>query len=96
MEFTYSAEAGTELFFGEFAGEEPADDYTPGDVNGDGDVLANDARLALRASAQLETLEGSAFLAADVNEDGKILADDARQILRFSAHLVTEFVKKTV
>ena len=67
--------------------------YAPGDVNGDGDVLANDARLALRASAQLETLDEKQFAAADVNEDKKVLADDARQILRFSAQLVSEFKK---
>ena len=65
-----------------------------GDVNGDGQVLANDARLALRASAKLETLEGDAAIAADVDQDGNILANDARQILRFSAHLITEFAVK--
>lgn len=71
--------------------EEP--DYIPGDVDGNGKVLANDARLALRASASLETLEGVAFLAADVDGNGKILANDARQILRFSAQLIEEFEK---
>ena len=65
--------------------------YAPGDVNNDGDVLANDARLALRASARLETLDPEEAEAADVNRDGNILADDARQILRYSARLVTEF-----
>ena len=65
--------------------------YAPGDVNNDGDVLANDARLALRASARLEVLDPEAAEAADVNRDGNILADDARQILRYSARLVTEF-----
>ena len=91
VEFTYSAGEGKELFFGEFTGEEPADDYTPGDVNGDGDVLANDARLALRASAQLETLDEKQTKAADVDGSGQVLANDARQILRFSAKLQTEF-----
>lgn len=67
--------------------------YIPGDVNGDGQVLANDARLALRASASLEKLEGAAFKAADVDGNGKILANDARQILRFSAQLINEFEK---
>ncbi len=65
-----------------------------GDVNGDGDILANDARLALRASAKLETLDETQTEAADVNEDGDIHADDARQILRFSAKLQNEFIKK--
>lgn len=69
------------------------DDFASGDVNGDGQILANDARLALRASAQLERLDAAQTKAADVDEDGKILANDARQILRFSAKLQTEFKK---
>ena len=67
--------------------------YAPGDVDGDGQVLAKDARLALRASASLEKLEGAAFKAADVDGNDKILANDARQILRFSAQLIKEFEK---
>lgn len=66
-----------------------------GDVNGDGDVLANDARLALRASAKLETLTETQKKAADVDGSGDVLANDARQILRFSAKLQKEFLKKT-
>ena len=46
-----------------------------------------DARLALRASAQLENLEGVYSDAADVTGDGKITASDARKILRISAGL---------
>lgn len=65
--------------------------FRPGDVDGDGQVLAKDARLALRASARLETLSEEAFRAADVNGDGSLLAADARQILRFSARLITSF-----
>ena len=64
---------------------------TPGDVNGDGDVLANDARLALRASAQLENLDETQKKAADVDGNGEVLANDARLILRFSAQLETGF-----
>ena len=64
-----------------------------GDVNGDGDVLANDARLALRASAKLETLTETQKKAADVDGSGDVLANDARQILRFSAKLQKEFLK---
>lgn len=64
-----------------------------GDVNMDGQVLANDARLALRASASLEQLDPVPALVADVDGNGKILANDARQILRFSAKLQKEFEK---
>ena len=61
----------------------------PGDVNGDGKVGSDDARLALRRSVGLETFaEGSAeYRAADVNADGKVGSDDARLILRASVGL---------
>lgn len=57
------------------------------DVNGDGNITAADARLALRASARLATLGGDSFTAADVNHDGNVTASDARLILRKSAKL---------
>ena len=58
-----------------------------GDVDGDGLVLASDARLALRASARLERLDAAGTSAADINGDGSVSADDARAILRLSAGL---------
>ena len=57
------------------------------DVNGDGNINAADARIALRVSAKLEVLEGNRFNAADIDKDGKITAADARLILRKSAKL---------
>ena len=71
-----------------------SEEFIPGDVDGSGAVLADDARLALRSSAKLENLDENQFKAADVNEDGQVLADDARQILRYSAKLQREFDKK--
>ena len=65
--------------------------FKSGDVNMDGYILANDARLTLRASANLEKLLKAQFSLADVNADGQVLADDARQILRFSAKLQSQF-----
>ena len=66
-------------------------EYRPGDVDNDGEVSSGDARLALRASVQLEHYEpGSAsFLAADVDKNGEIEASDARTILRVSVQLET-------
>ncbi|MCR5782846.1 MAG: DUF6273 domain-containing protein [Clostridia bacterium] len=64
-----------------------------GDVNGDGQILAGDARLALRYSAKIEELSAAQILAADVDENGQVLADDARQILRYSAKLQHAFDK---
>lgn len=63
------------------------DDSALYDVNCDGNISASDARLALRASAKLEVLEGKRFTAADVDKNGKITAADARLILRKSAKL---------
>ena len=60
-----------------------------GDINFDGRVTASDARLALRAAAKLDTLQGNALLAADVDFDGKTSASDARKILRVAAGLET-------
>ena len=63
----------------------------PGDVDGDGELSAADARLALRASVRLESYEPGtpAFAAADVNHDNTIGSDDARSILRASVKLET-------
>lgn len=65
--------------------------YIIGDVDANGKVSAMDARLALRASASLDLLEGLAFEAADVNGDGRITANDARSILRYSARITSGF-----
>ncbi len=58
-----------------------------GDVDGDGNVYAGDARQILRYSAKLPVSDGFDPAAADVNGDKKILADDARTVLRMSAKL---------
>ena len=65
--------------------------FTLGDVNADGLLKAEDARLALRAAVKLEPFwndpQSAAFKAADTNGDGKVSADDARRILRASVKL---------
>ena len=63
----------------------------PGDVDGDGVLSPADARLALRASVNLEKFEqGTAmFAAADANHNGVIEPEDARMILRASVKLET-------
>ncbi|MBQ6421414.1 MAG: dockerin type I repeat-containing protein [Clostridia bacterium] len=74
-----------DLYF-KVAGEQAV---KPGDVDGDGEVSAMDARYALRRSVDLEDYsEGSpAFLACDVDGDGIVTATDARLILRASVGL---------
>lgn len=59
----------------------------PTDIDGNGKTTAADARLALRASAKIDTIDGIYAIAADSNNDGKITAMDARTILRKAAGL---------
>lgn len=61
--------------------------YCPGDLSGDGKVQANDARIALRISAKIETPTLQQCISGDVNKNGFIEAADARLILRASASL---------
>lgn len=58
-----------------------------GDVNADGRVTADDARLALRYSVSLEKLSEEAAFRADVDSDGGVFASDARTILRIAVGL---------
>jgi hypothetical protein len=63
-----------------------------GDIDGDGRVLANDARMALRISGRLLDMpdkDSRVFIAADVDGDGTITSMDARAILRVSAGLAS-------
>ena len=59
----------------------------PGDLNGDGEVKAADARLALRFAAKVDTPTAEQIVAADIDGNGKITAADARSILRAAAKL---------
>ena len=60
-----------------------------GDVNGDGKITAADARIVLRISAKLDSMENYnlPLESFDVTGDGKLTAADARKILRISAKL---------
>lgn len=57
-----------------------------GDINGDGNVSAVDARVILRYAAGLETLNEE-DLKHDLSGDGRITAVDARIVLRMAAGL---------
>ena len=68
----------------------PNGQYLLGDVNLDGKVTAEDARLCLRIAAKLEPMpdkDSVQFKNADVNDDKEITASDARIILRVVARL---------
>lgn len=73
-----------------------------GDIDGDGKISSDDARLALRASVRLEALTEAQKLLADVDFDGEVTSSDARSILRAAVgleslhvHSYTEAVTKT-
>ena len=59
-----------------------------GDVDGDGNVTASDATMALRAAAKTINLTADQRLAADADRDGKVTASDATMILRAVAKII--------
>ena len=61
--------------------------FRPGDVNGDGKVTPEDARLTLRAAVGLIRFTNDAFRAADADRDDHVTPADARLILRASVGL---------
>lgn len=67
--------------------EIPGTSALPGDIDGDGDITASDARIALRVAAKLDELTDSETLLADMDGDGVVTATDARVILRIAAKL---------
>lgn len=63
------------------------DNYFTGDIDGNGEITASDARLALRISAKIDKFDSGVCYVSDVDRNGKITAADARKILRVSAKL---------
>ncbi len=59
----------------------------PGDIDFDGRITAEDARLALRAAVGLEKLKRYQYYATDYNEYNPIVSSAARDILRASCGL---------
>lgn len=64
-----------------------ADPILLGDLNFNGKVQAEDARLVLRYVAKLDSLTPKQLQVADMDGDGKVSASDARIILRIAAKL---------
>lgn len=83
----YNGKAGwINLLYAEYIEETIVPSEKP-DLNGNGNVDAGDARIALRAAAGLEKLSDQVRKLADVNSDGKVNAADARVILRIAAKI---------
>ena len=60
-----------------------------GDVNLDGRVKAQDARIALQASSGMADLDALQMFTVDLNNDGKVKAQEARLLLQTSSGLAT-------
>ncbi len=58
-----------------------------GDVDGNLNITAADARLALRISARIQVPDETQKTFADIDKNGKVTAADARIILRIAARL---------
>lgn len=69
------------------AAETAAYDILLGDIDQSGNLSAADARLALRASVNLDQLDEFKTILADVDLNGSVSAADARLILRASVSL---------
>ncbi len=66
------------------------------DVNNDGSVKADDARLILRCSVALDAIEPQYLPYADFDFNGKITAADARMALRTAVALEEEVSRKFI
>ncbi len=58
-----------------------------GDVDGDGAITSNDARIALQIAVGRYTPTSEEFTQADVNQDGSVTASDAQAILELALGL---------
>ncbi len=56
----------------------------PGDVNGDGVVMIEDALFVLRAAAGIEPFDEGDLYVCDVDYDGKLTLNDARRVLCYA------------
>lgn len=64
---------------------EPEPETKPGDINGDGQVTAVDARWVLQIAAGTREVTEEEREAVDLNKDGKVTAVDARWVLQIAA-----------
>ncbi len=66
-------------------------DITYGDLDGSGNVDANDALLILKIAAKLQTPTEEQRIAGDVNNSGSVDANDALDVLEKAAQLIDKF-----
>ncbi len=61
-----------------------------GDVDGDGQITANDALMILRYTVSMEQLSEQSLIASDVDGDGSTTANDALAVLRYTVGITEE------
>ena len=71
--------------------EEPVVTVTLGDVNGNGEVTAEDALMALQASTNKISLTADQTTAANVDKQDEVTANDALLILQFATKKIAQF-----
>ena len=59
-----------------------------GDLNGDGKVDLNDAKILLRGAVGIIKLTDEQKKAADINGDGQINLNDAKMLLRAAVGII--------
>ena len=66
-----------------------------GNVDGQGDITANDALMALQIATNKIEATTEQVTQADVNKDGNVSANDALQILQYATQKITSFSTAT-
>lgn len=70
----------------------PEPNYETGDVDGNGNINAQDALLVLKYAAKLGELSEAQFVAANVDDSENVNATDALNILKYAAKIIVRFV----
>lgn len=96
---SFDVSASTKLVLSEHPENEPEDIEEPeepeiignyGDIDGDGEITANDALTILRSSVGMANLTPEQNKLADVDSDTEITANDALAVLRYSVGMADE------
>lgn len=74
-----------------YNGEALADEFKYGDIDGDSEVNAQDALMALKFAAKMVEFSETAFAKGDVDDSNSVDAKDALWILKYAAKMIDKF-----